>query len=234
MFKTQQTITMDESRNRIIDLERGVTSSFHHPQENINSTQPNTLNLTQPNTLNSTQPLELLVIGSSIVKFIDAARIEKRKPDSTKTVCLPGAKINDILSGIKSLSKTYSIKKMVIHVGGNHIPHENPKSIITKLKDMVTQIISIMPETKIYYSLILPRISENYVYGINEINNAITSFCNTIKVNVIQHTEFCNNGVLNYNLLRKDVVHPSYKGTSIFAKNIIFAYRNYKKNYNKT
>ena len=186
-----------------------VTPSFHHPQENINWTQPNTLNSTQPNTLNSTQPLELLVIGSSIVKFIDAARIEKRQPDSTKTVCLPGAKINDILSEIKSLSKTYSIKKMVIHVGGNRIPHENPKSIITKLKDMITQILSIMPETKIYYSLILPRISENYVYGINEINNAITSFCNTIKVNVIQHTEFCNNGVINYNLLRKDVVHPS-------------------------
>ena len=92
---------------------------------------------------------------------------------------------------------------MVIHVGGNHIPHENPKSIITKLKDMITQIISIMPETKIYYSLILPRISENYVHGINEINNAITSFCNTIKVNVIQHTEFCNNGVINYNLQRE-------------------------------
>ena len=99
---------------------------------------------------------------------------------------------------------------------------------------MITQIISVMPETKIYYSLILPRISENYVYGINEKDNAMTSFCNTIKVNVIQHTEFCNNGVINYNLLRKDVVHPSYKGTSIFAKNIIFAYRNYKKNYNKT
>ena len=168
-----------------------------------------------------------------IVIHIYIKKKKKRKPDSTETVCLPGAKINDILSEIKSLSKTYSIKKMVIHVEGSQLPHEIPKSIITKLKDMITQITSIMPETKIYYSLILPRIRENYVYGINEINNAITSFCNTIKVNVIQHTEFCNNGVINYNLLRKDVVHPSYKGTSVFAK-YIFAYRNYKKNYNKT
>jgi hypothetical protein len=63
---------------------------------------------------------------------------------------------------------------MVIHVGGNHIPHEDPNTVITKIKDMLTQIISIMPETKIYYSLILPRISENYISGINEINNAIT------------------------------------------------------------
>ena len=75
-----------------------------------------------------------------------------------------------------------------------------------------------MPETKLYYSLILPRISENYLNGINEINNAISTFCNKIKVDVIQRTAFCNNGEINYNLLRKDAIHPSYKGTSVFAK----------------
>ena len=85
-----------------------------------------------------------------------------------------------------------------------------------------------MPETKLYYSLILPRISENYLNGINEINNAISTFGNKIKVDVIQHTAFCNNGEINYNLLRKDVIYPSYKGTSVLAKNIIFAYRNYR------
>ena len=54
-----------------------------------------------------------------------------------------------------------------------------------------------MPETKLYYSLILPRISENYLNVINEINNAISTFCNKIKVDVIQHTAFCNNGEIN-------------------------------------
>ena len=114
------------------------------------------------------------------------------------------------------------------------MPHEGPHAIITKLKDMIKEIISTMPETKLYYSLILPRISENYINGINEINNAISTFCDKIKVDVIQHTAFCNNGEINYNLPRKDAIHPSYKGTSVFTKNIIFAYRNYKKNFNKT
>ena len=157
---TQQNKTIEESRSRIIDLERDVTSGFHKTLGNINSKQA----------------LELLVIGSSIVKFIDSARIEKRMPDATKTVCLAGAKISHILSEITSLSKTYNIKKMVIHVGGNHIPHGNPHAIITKLKDMIKEIISIIPETKLYYSLILSRISENYLNGINEINNAISTF----------------------------------------------------------
>ena len=67
---TQQNKTIEESRSRIIDLERDVTSGFYKPQGNINSKQA----------------LELLVIGSSIVKFIDSARIGKRMPDATKTV----------------------------------------------------------------------------------------------------------------------------------------------------
>ena len=112
-------------------------------------------------------------------------------------------------------------------------PHEDPHAIITKLKDMVKEIISIMPETKLYYSLILPRISENYHNGINEIHNAISNFCNKIKVDVIRYTAFCNNSEINYNLLRKDAIHSSYKGTSVFEENIIFAYRNYRLNFNK-
>ena len=148
------------------------------------------------------------------MKFIDSARIDKRLLDATKTLCLPGAKITHILSEITSLSKTYNVNKIVIHVGGNHIPH----AIITKLKDMIKEIISIMPETKLYYSLILPRISENYLNGINEINNAISTFCNKIKVDVIQHTAFCNNGEINYNLLRKDAIHPHLQRNIRFRK----------------
>ena len=85
------------------------------------------------------------------MKFIDSAWIDKRLSGATETLCLPGVKISHILSEITSLSKTYNIKKMVIHVGGNHIPHEDPHPIITKLKDMLKEIISIMPETKLYF-----------------------------------------------------------------------------------
>ena len=70
----QQNKTIEESRSHIFDLERDVTSGFHKSQQ---KPQGN---------INSKQALELLVIGISIVKFIDSARIEKRMPDATKTV----------------------------------------------------------------------------------------------------------------------------------------------------
>ena len=88
---TQQNKTIEESRSCIIDLERDVTSGFHKPQQKPEGN------------INSKQALELLVIGSSIAKFIDSARIEKRMSDATKTVCLPGAKISHILSEITYL-----------------------------------------------------------------------------------------------------------------------------------
>ena len=96
------------------------------------------------------------MIGSSIVKYIDAAKIEKQKPNSTKNICIKGGRIHDISNEVKTLNISYKINKMVIHVGGNHISHESPDAIIAQLEDMLAEIKVIMPETIIYFSLILP------------------------------------------------------------------------------
>ena len=99
---------------------------------------------------------------------------------------------------------------------------------------MMSEIKSLMPQTSLYYSLILPRINDSFIHGIDVINTAMVSFCHTINVKIITHNEFGRDGKINSALFRNDVIHPSYKGTSIFARDIIFTYRNYRHNFVKT
>ena len=120
---------------------------------------------------------------------------------------------------------------MIIHVGGNHIPHESPDTVIANLQNMLTKIKTIMPNTKIYYSLVLPRINDNYIPGINEINLGIIRFCEENGISVIHHSDFGNNGSINCHLFRKDIIHPNSKGISTFARDLIYTYRNYNTQY---
>ena len=117
---------------------------------------------------------------------------------------------------------------MIIHVGGNEIQQEDPETITQNLINMLTHVRSIMPLTKIYFSNILPRLDESYIDRINYINNKVSDFGKENNIRPINHIAFCPNGI-DFSLLSRDlVIHPSFKGTSVFAKDLIAAYRNYR------
>ena len=127
---------MESNRARIIDTERTISSEFLPTSRQRSSSVPPISQTNQQHThiepeettnvklpTDNKPVLQLLVTGSSIVKFIDAKQIEKRNPDSSRTVCMPGGKIPDILKRLTELKEQYEIKKMIVHVGANHIPN---------------------------------------------------------------------------------------------------------------
>ena len=77
--------------------------------------------------LNEKENLQLLVIGSSIMKYIDASKIEKRLSTKARMICIPSAKTEDASKKLEELSKTHNIKILMIHVGRNNIPNDNPQ-----------------------------------------------------------------------------------------------------------
>ena len=171
--------------------------------------------------------MELVVIGSSIVRYIDANKIERRRLAQTERICLPGGKVNDIKNEIGIITTKYNVKKLIIHVGGNNVPRDSPDNVTKMIKDMLIYTKEVMPQTKMYFSSILPRTNEAWISGIDYINTNIQDFCRNNNILFIQHPQFFIRNGIAYDLLKPDVIHPNYKGTAIFAKNIIAKYRNY-------
>ena len=54
--------------------------------------------------------IKLLIIGSSIVKYIDAKKIERNNPNQSQTTCIRGGKIPDILKELRELQENHNIK----------------------------------------------------------------------------------------------------------------------------
>ena len=63
---------------------------------------------------------------------------------------------------------------------------------------MLKECKVIMPNTIIYYSTILPRINENYVWGINRINVEIIRFCEDIDIKIVHHDVFREQNDMNH------------------------------------
>ena len=50
---------------------------------------------------------------------------------------------------------------MIIHIGGNEIPHVNAKTLTEKMIDMYKRIKTLTPSTKLFHSDILPKIDDS-------------------------------------------------------------------------
>ena len=91
------------------NIQLADTNIKTNDNENRNNTRSNPLKEIRhrdETTPTITKPtLDLLIIGSSIVKFIDAKKIEKHNPESSQTVCIPGGKIPDILKQLDEMKQ---------------------------------------------------------------------------------------------------------------------------------
>ena len=142
-------------------------------------------------------------------------------------MCMSGAKVKDVKERLKEI-ENYNIKNLIIHVGGNNIPMDSPDILSEKIIDLLLYAKKVMHSTKVYFSAIIPRCEDNYLPGINYVNRKIRHFCDNNAIFFIPHYQFySNNGGINYDLLIKDKVHPTRRGSNTIAKNIIAVYRNY-------
>ena len=126
------------------------------------------------NSANSKGHIQLLVIGSSIVRDVQASRIEQNSP--ALTMCIPGARIEDLPRTIFDIKESSFISSMIIHAGGNNINDHtirDPQFLSHAIIATLENIRRRMPRTQIYYSAILPRTNDTLLPAIFFINNKI-------------------------------------------------------------
>ena len=111
---------------------------------------------TEKNIINSKRDrLKLLIIGDSIVRFIDAKKITNHR--NSETISISGGKIENIPERINELASKYDIENIIFHIGTNHIPRENPDDVTLKLINLLEETQRKLPNTRLHFSAILPN-----------------------------------------------------------------------------
>ena len=185
--------------------------------------------------------IKLMVVGSSIIRDINASLVEKYCPAITK--CIPGAKIKDVRNMIYAYGCTHSIGNLIIHVGGNEIDCHtigSPQKLAKKIIEFLDDIQEALPDTRIFFSEILPRYNDFLMPFISLINQLVHMYCESHSIVFVQHLDFCTRYTSGHyarmtrSLIKTtDNVHPTTKGTLTIAKNLIRSYRNYNSYRNR-
>ena len=170
---------------------------------------------------------DLVFIGDSIIKHV---KLNLVNPDKTNELCcIPGADISRIEQEIIKADEKYNMKKLALHVGSNEIPINDPEKVAHKLVNLIKATKKQMPDTELYFSAILPKISSSYNPGINYINQFLYNSSKTDNFTFVQHPQFSRNGIINFdNYARVEVqsnraIHLSKGGVARLACNIRYA-----------
>ena len=128
-------------------------------------------------------------------------------------------------TGNKQVSRRIHSGNLVIHLGTNDLK-DDPHDVTLKIIKLLERTKLIFPTTSIYFSSILPKYNTKLFPRINYINGNVYSFCERVQIKYKSHHIFATKDhEINTDLFRKDMLHPSRKGTKQLAKNIISVYR---------
>ena len=158
---------------------------------------------------------DVLIIGDSIIKHLDASSITTKQTD---VKCFPGARCDRILSELSALLKNYEYDHIICHVGTNYIPQHDPQYVSNRILDFLSSVRAIAPLSKVTWSPILPKWNDSMKKGINTINNNIFHRYHMIKriSEPMDHVSFFKNNVgqVNTKLFCHDGCHLSYEGVN--------------------
>ena len=166
------------------------------------------------------EKIDLLVLGDSIVKHVD---VEKIKPGGrNKCICIPGGTVHEIRNSLISESKKSEIGTLILNVGSNHVPYESPISISKQIISFCKEIRAVMPNTRLLFSGILPKLDDNLTPAINHANYRISRSSKENGYKVIIHKKFfLDDGSINYDLLSKnDFIHPNRHGVAVYGSTL--------------
>ena len=105
------------------------------------------------------------------------------------------------------------VKNIIIHVGTNHLPRDNPKDTAKEICKLLVRIQYQFPNTVIFYSGILPKFGKKSFGDINYINASVFNLCaRSQRMHFISHNSFAVNGSLNESFFWKDRIHTNKRG----------------------
>ena len=159
-----------------------------------------------------------LLIGSSLIRDIDAAKLE-----DTKVVSLPGGRIDDVT---EYLTKTDTkFKSVTLVVGGNdcaaRTDPEPVAELVQKYNDMTKEAKRLADDIRV--STVIPRITdaENVIERIDAMNAGLVSMCHSENYTIINNDNFfkLRDGEINDGYFLADGTHLTKSGTNRLGGN---------------
>lgn len=172
---------------------------------------------------------DYLLLGDSIVKHLDTDRMFV----GSKSVlsCNPGADVNavrDVFDSDEQINK-HDFKNIILHVGSNNAPRDNPHKVSSQIIKLVNHIKSKSPKSNVYVSAVLPKVGLSFFPGLHAINCHLQSASQMLDFEFIRQPGFCHERglVLDMFAMQEKVkVHLSRKGNAQLAHNILSHIKN--------
>ena len=119
---------------------------------------------TRANELQRKQPrskkFELVIFGDSITKRIDPSFIARCEKSLALNYSVRGAKVRGVYEQMRTFRENHqeaAITNVIIYVGTNHLPRDQPSDITTKISNLLLHATKEFTNTSIYFSAILPK-----------------------------------------------------------------------------
>ena len=172
------------------------------------------------------EELDLVICGDSIVKSIQPDLINPGKDN--KLICLPGGKISHIRKAVIELSKSHTVKHLVLHVASNDTSSDPPAVVIRNMRSLIKEIKHNMPTTTLHISAVLPKINSSWLRGLNEINKGLYESEIEMGYCFIQHPKFASQGHIDDSLYSGDAIHLNKRGVAQLAIDIKYSNINFE------
>ena len=164
--------------------------------------------------------VENLLISDSIMRHVEV-------PKETLKTFLPGARPSRIWSELSYLSNIHTFTSIIIHVGTNLFGSHDSRYFVEdhaqELCDFFEGVRELFPPTtKITFSQILPRESDELLPDMNYINSRVARFIRGLRnCHYLTYPKFWYKKRPQINkLLCRDAVHLSYYGVETVERRI--------------
>ena len=158
---------------------------------------------------------EVIYIGDSIVRKIDRTVCRGRK-EKTTTVCLPGARVDDVRKRFDQVMGPRTGGSICVHVGTNDADKEGTTAIVGKFRALVRELKA-RRVGKIWISGILPVMGGRKGYRNcrrMSINSQLDGMCRHEKVGFVDlWATFAGRP----DLYRKDGLHMTDRGAEVLG-----------------
>lgn len=167
---------------------------------------------------NNKDETDVIIIGDSITKNVQGHKLSRKL--KVKSVSFPGATIEDTTDFIKPYLRRKP-KNLIIHVGTNNIKSDKPKSIKSKLANLIQNIKKDHTSVRIAVSSLTTRKDDPALTSkISSVNNSLEQYCKSNDI------DFINNKSVDSTCINRGGLHLNRQGTVNLAAN----FRNYLHN----
>ena len=152
---------------------------------------------------------------------------------SIDVICYSGFRICQMFEKIQPTITNYNT--VVLHVGANDLACGTPvKKMLQLFQALASGIWELNPTVDILLSGLLPR-TDNQFPGVlqhtdfiadvnqraHQLNNCLASLCTRVpQLHYVGHPTFAQNGVIQRDVLSRDGLHLSFRGTSTVVTDI--------------